>query len=138
MPDFPKSRDDLRALAKRLGRKGDAVFGMSATNDPWAAEDDYRAIPANWFAELFRTLAIAGQFHIRRIFYRLVSQKTPTLMPDGQPFENTANCSEMISEAIRDARYLGLLSTDLVIDRRNPPPTLNLAAQTEDTAAELP
>jgi hypothetical protein len=136
LPGFP-TRTDLAALAKRLGRKFDAVIALTDGNDPWFAEIDYRQAGANWFRDIFATLAISTKFHARRIFYALISQKPPVVQPNGTPFENNNACAVFLSHAIRDARYLDLISTDIVEDRKNPPPILNLADNEEDSTAEV-
>jgi hypothetical protein len=136
-PDYPKGRADLIALAKRLRRPLATVYALSSNASPLMVGQDYRLARAHWFAELYEGLGIATQFHVRRIFYMLISQETPILQYNGAPFENTADCFNTLCDAVRDARYLGLIPTDAVIDRRNPPPTINFSEESSDTAAEV-
>jgi len=41
-------------------------------------------------------------------------------MDDGKPYLNTQACQDKLGNALRDARYLGLIDADAVIDQRNP------------------
>jgi hypothetical protein len=62
----------------------------------------------------------------------LVSQATPIMLPIGNqrigrparptPYQNTIQCGEKLIHASRDARYLGLVPIDHIIDRRNDEP----------------
>jgi hypothetical protein len=42
-------------------------------------------------------------------------------MPDGHNYENTLPHFGMLCNAIRDARYLGMIKPEAIIDRKNPP-----------------
>ncbi|MEB2678421.1 hypothetical protein [Bradyrhizobium japonicum] len=55
---------------------------------------------------------------------------------DGTPYVNSFDCFNRLCDAIRDARYLDLISTDVIIDRRNPEPVIN-RTDDDDIAAEI-
>jgi hypothetical protein len=132
--DHPKNTDDLKALAKELRRPLRTMHALSDGNDPLMADQPFRLKPMQWFMELYERLEIRAGVHIRRIFYLLVSQ--PNLLRlNGERFENTVECANKLIDMVRDARYLDRLPANSIIDRRNPPPTINLGGV--DTAAEI-
>jgi hypothetical protein len=104
---------------------GDLIV-LSPINDPFNVETVGRKRDAKWFAELYRQYGFGLGIHVRRIHYRLVSQKTPVIMPDGKPYENTIDCSVKLGVASRDARYLDLVDINDFVDRRNRNTAINL------------
>jgi len=133
--DHPKGYADLKALAEKMRRRLATMYAMSAGNDPWMVQQDFRSKPAHWFADLYKQLNISAGIHVRRIFYLLVSQ--PNLIRlNGERFENTVECSNYLGDAVRDARYLGLVPVNAFIDLKNPEPTINLN-DGGDAAAEV-
>jgi hypothetical protein len=136
MSDPPKCRADLKELAKRLRRRLDTLYTLGSTNDPWMVDQDYRSKHAYWIAELFQRLELPSKVHDRQIHYKLVSQKTPVLQIDGTPYLNNPDCYERLCNAIKDARYLELIPARMIIDRRNPEPTINFDSD-DDVGAEI-
>lgn len=132
----PKCRADLFALAERLRRRQDTLYTLSPPVDPWMADTEYRAERAYWIADIFEQFDIRSRIHVRRVHYRLVSQDPAILQVDGTPYVNTVECFNRLGDAIRDARYLDLIQTDVIVDRRNPEPTIN-RADDGDIAAEI-
>jgi hypothetical protein len=135
-PNHPKCRADLFALAKKLRRKQETLYTLGGVNDPWMADVDYRSKAAHWAAALFKGLNIQSPIHVRQIHYKLVSQQMPVLQEDGDPYVNSSDCFNHLCDAIRDARYLALIPTELIIDRRNPAPIINFESD-EDVGAEI-
>ena len=72
----------------------------------------------------------------RQVHYRLISQETTVLQVDDTPYVNSIDCYNRLCDAIRDARYLDLISTEVIIDRRNPEPTINYTGD-DNVAAEI-
>src|SRR6266536_4227843 len=132
----PKCRADLINLAKTLRRRLDTLYTLGSVNDPWMVDQDFRSKHADWIADLFERMEIRSPVHVRQIHYRLVSQETPVPQVDGTPYVNSSDCFNTLCDAIRDARYLGLIPTELIIDRRNPEPIINFASD-EDVSAEI-
>jgi hypothetical protein len=132
--DYPKCRADLFALAKKLRRKQETLYTLGNVNDPWMADVDYRSKAAHWVADIFQRFDIRSRVHVRRVHYRLVSQEQPILQVDGTPYVNSFDCFNRLCDAIRDARYLDLICTDVIVDRRNPEPIINYRV----TARRLP
>src|SRR5262249_59368554 len=79
---------------------------------------------AEWFAEVWTRVGGERGFHLRRLHYRVMSQDPPILMPDGSPYINTTRCAATLYDGGRDARHLGLIDVDDLIDRKNPEPTI--------------
>src|SRR5258705_3505248 len=134
--DHPKGHADLKALGEELRRPLRTLHALTAGNDPCMVGQDFRRERAHWFKELYDRLKISAGIHIRRVFYLLVSQ--PDLVRlNGERFENTDECANHLGDAIRDARYLGLIEVDAFIDRKNPEPTINLGDRGVDSTAEI-
>ncbi|MGI9057112.1 MAG: hypothetical protein ACR2H5_00855, partial [Ktedonobacteraceae bacterium] len=60
----------------------------------------------------------------RRVHYQIVSQRTPILLPNGKPYENTAECWDTLNMASKAARYLQLVDPAAFSDRRNDDPVI--------------
>jgi hypothetical protein len=131
----PANRFDhagLKALAKELGRP---LFTLEVLgNDPFTAGVPARKAGAEWFADLWQRLQIAKGAHLHRIHYVLVSQDSPVLMRDGRPYENTRACEAILERTSLDARYLGLIPSDALVDRRNEEPIINLSDEEAEDA----
>jgi hypothetical protein len=132
--DYPRNRDDLVALAKELRRPLASVYALSSNANPIMVDQPYRLSRARWFFDLFEQFEMPVPFHIRRAFYRLVSQETEILQYNDVVFQNTIDCFNTLCDAGRDARYLSLISTDDIIDRRNPAPVINFRAVSDTEA----
>ena len=118
---------ELKALTVRGERSIRDVLALSPNHDPWAVGLPARQRNAEWFAELWAEHGTQGD-HLRRVHYRLVSQVTPPLMPDGTTtYANTEGCWNILIEASKGARYLGLVDPREFVDRRNPEPHLYVA-----------
>jgi hypothetical protein len=95
---------------------------MSYGNDPFYAGMPGRRAEAEWFARIWRELGVGHGVHLRRIHYRLVSQREPVLMVNGKPYVNTNECWQALGEASKGARYLDLVPIAAFVDRRNDEP----------------
>jgi hypothetical protein len=137
--DNPTCRADLIALGRKMRRRLDTLYTLSGGSDPFMADVDYRADRAHWAADIFKRFEIKTRIHAREVHYRMISQKTPILQVNGKPYINDEDdvCFNLLCNAIKDARYLDLISTDVIVDRRNPEPTINIVNDGGDTAAEV-
>jgi len=125
----PDAEDNpLKALAKSQGRTLKSLTVLSAMIDPYLAKMACRVKAAEWAVQVFADLNISYAVHGRRVFYKLVSQPTPVMMPNGEPFENTVHCAMTLYRAIGDAKYLGLIPSEQMIDRRNPEAVINFSS----------
>ena len=110
--------DYLKQLSKQLGRPLETLYALSGSNDPFIVDKESRTAAAAWLAKIWDDLDVQPGAHLRRVFYVMISQKKPFRMLNRQPFINTEDCWDVLCSASKDARYLGLISNDLV-DRRN-------------------
>jgi hypothetical protein len=139
MPDRAPERnnlldyEELKALAKDLGRPVSTLIALASVNDPFYVAP-HRQRDAEWFAEIWNRFELGTGIHVRRIHYRIVSQSPPVQMPDGTEYENTTACWKALGDASRDSRYLGLVPIEAFEDRRNAEPIINLVT---GTAAEI-
>jgi hypothetical protein len=127
--------DAMLALSKELKRP---LYTLEITHrDPFTAGQPARRAAAEWFAELWNRFDIQPGAHLRRIHYLLVSQEPGTvLMPDGTQYLNVDRpCFDTLNKASLDARYLGLIDPEWLVDRRNADPVINLTDDATD--AEL-
>jgi hypothetical protein len=89
---------------------------------------------AEWFAELWERFGYTTGVHLRRMHYTIISQDEPVKMPSmvvrrdksaDDNYRNTDTDWEMLTQASKFARRLGLISVDAIVDRRNPAPIIN-------------
>jgi hypothetical protein len=120
----PADHESLKALAKKLGRPLYTLHVLDAHTDPFLAGQPTRLRDAEWFAQVWDQVGGQRGFHLRRLHYRAMSQDPPLLMPDGTPYTNTTRCVDTLYNGGRDARHLGLINVDDLIDRKNPEPTI--------------
>ncbi len=116
--------EDIKELAREVRCKVTDLTVLALGNDPFYAGVPYRRKRAEWFAELWDRFGFQQGVHLRRIHYVLVSQREPILWPNGEPYENTEKDWTVLDTASLAARYLGLIPSDMLIDRRNPDPVI--------------
>ena len=117
--------DRIHALKRETGRPVGTPIALAPQTDPFYILPA-RQRDAEWISSLWRDLQLPGPVHCRRIHYRLVSFAN-VLLPDGSPYENTDRISQFVNWALRDARLLGLIPADQIVDERNAPPIIHLA-----------
>jgi hypothetical protein len=123
----PLDHERLKALSKSLGRPLFTLYALSVANDPFIAGQPARRAAAEWFAQVWSDLSVERGFHLRRIHYAAMSQDPPILMPNGEPYINTDECAGFLNHAALDARHLGLVDAEDLVDRKNAEPTIYLA-----------
>jgi hypothetical protein len=114
--------EQIKKLAKETGNRVTDLIALAPQNDPFYVGAPAQREKAEWFAELFHGYDFTGNVHIRRVHYRVISQRTPVIMPNGLPYENTLECWKLLEDASKYARYLDLVDSSLFVDRRNPEP----------------
>jgi hypothetical protein len=114
-----------QAIRKPDGRKSTVkdMLVLSQQNDPFYAGNGAEGDKARWFAELWERFGYGSGVHLRRVHYRIVSEGN-ILKPDGELYENNSRCWEYMQGASRQARYLGLVDPEEIVDRRNPAPNI--------------
>jgi hypothetical protein len=121
------SYETLKTLGENLDRPLGTLIALARCNDPFFAGVASRRASAEWFSEVWERLDLSHRTqHLRRVHYILVSQTALIQFRDGTPYTNTQECWSALCSASKDARYLGLVSSDSFEDRRNPDPILNL------------
>ncbi len=135
MSDHCLDYDGIKELAKELGRPPYTLVVLNPQNDPfWIMPSRER--DAKWFKKIWQGFHCQPGRHVRRIHYMLVSQDPPVKMPpDDKDYLNTTACAQFLSEAARDARYLGLIGLRDVIDQRNAEADIHLSKDEETSAA---
>src|SRR2546423_1732921 len=114
----------IKQLAKEMGCKVTDLIPLAPQNDPFYTGTPTDWAVAEWFAQLWQQFGYRDKVHIRRMHYQIVSQRTPVLMPNGKPYENTSECWDMLNMASKAARYLQLVSPAAFSDRRNDDPVI--------------
>jgi hypothetical protein len=115
----------IKALAKSRGVSVKDLIAMSTNHDPFYMGKPADHVAAEWFGDVWRRFGFISGVHLRRIHYRLVSQREPMrLWFDDKPYENTVNCWANLMEAAGQARYLKVVDFDAFVDQRNPDPAL--------------
>lgn len=114
----------LKQLAKANKISVKKLLALAPQNDPFYIGTETQKQQAEWVAEIYAELGSPSQVHIRRIHYFLVSRED-IQKPNGEPYENTQNDWNYLTQAAKYARYLGLVPIDNFVDRRNPEPHIN-------------
>lgn len=132
--------DWLNAIKKAYGlKKYEHLLSMAPQNDPFNTGGDGYAstIEANWFMDIWERFGFTRGIHLRRIHYRLVSEAT-VRKPDGTLYQNTNTDWQYIAQSSKHARDLDLLGRGMLIDQRNPDPTIIYDAHERDEQKILP
>jgi len=119
--------NSIKAIAKQTGCVIADLLALASNNDPFYVGRPSTVEAAEWFARLWRQFGYGRGVHLRRIHYQIVSQDPPVKRPDGRVYENTEQCWDFLNNASKWARYLGLVSPDAFVDRRNPDAIVNAA-----------
>lgn len=135
MYNRPASYEDIKELAADTGLAIPQLLALARNNDPFFAGSPAQVEKARWFANLWREFGYSTGVHLRRVHYRLVSQRNPQ-MHDGTRYENTERCWGYLCEAGKFARYLGLVSPEAFEDHRNPPAQIFLTERWGGADAE--
>ena len=132
--DAPEGYEQLQELAALLKRPLTSLVVLGPENDPFLAGRPARLAAARWVADLYKRLNFQPGTHVRRIHYVLVSQNSPVLLGNGEPYENTVLCAKTLYLGARDARYLGLIPANAIVDHRNPAPEIYFADADDSSA----
>jgi hypothetical protein len=124
---MPIEYEDLKSLARQIGRPVKDLLALAPGNDPFYAGVPYRRRQGEWFRDLWDRFQFPDGVHLRRIHYVLVSMSESgeeVLRPDGEPYLNTDNDWHLLDKASLAARYLDLVPADAFVDRRNSAPQI--------------
>jgi hypothetical protein len=132
MEEAPNGPARLKALALARGVPVSKVIAQSTDADPFYCGTDGHVAMGEWFAALWERFGYTSGVHLRRIHYQLVTREPPLPRADGAPYINTNACWKHLCAAGRHARNLGLLAPESFEDRRNPPPRIYMAPDSEE------
>ena len=96
---------NVKSLAAELDRPASTLVALAPNNDPFSITEARRN-GAQWFARIWKRLAIGSGAHLHRLHYAIISQSKPVKMSDGTPYENTQSCWQALIRTSNDARYL--------------------------------
>ena len=118
---------DLAAEIRQQGQRCQItdLIALSDQNDPFYVGRPAELDKAQWFADLWERFGYTDGVHLRRIHYRIVSQDSLPILPNGKVYENTENCWKYLNDASKYARYLKLVDPAAFEDRRNPEAIIN-------------
>ena len=119
--------ESIKALAAKTGQRVSELLALAMKNDPFYSGCPAKVRDAQWFLEVWKRFGFGNGIHLRRIHYRIVSEKEPVLLPNGMPYINTIECWNHLGEASKAARYQRLVDSAAFIDRRNPDPKIFVA-----------
>ena len=125
---------NLKEIARAAGLKLKDVIALAPGNDPfYSCQTESTRRDAEWFNHHFHELGFDGVhgIHLRRIHYKMISQKQPILMPSNDPYQNTEQCWKYLTSAAKHARYGGMINLAAFDDRRNPDPLICLTKTIE-------
>ncbi len=125
------NHEDIKELARQIGQPIPALLALSRTNDPFFVGGGAQRRDAEWFLDIWRRFSFGRGIHLRRIHYRIISDKESIACADGKPYRNTIECWENLNSASKFARYLHLVDAASFIDRRNPDPILHATSRPE-------
>jgi hypothetical protein len=128
--------DFIKDEAKRLGVPITDLIALAPSNDPMYAGKPADKTIAQWFARLWRRFGYGSGVHLRRVHYQIISQDPPVKLPDGMKIKigegeytdvylNYDACWNFLTQASKQARYLGLVDAGAFDDRRNPEAIVN-------------
>jgi len=117
--------NNLKQELRSYGTKANVrdLIVLANQNDPFYAGTPTDWEMARWFMELWARYGYSLAVHLRRIHYQHVSQAAPK-KHGGQPYENTEGDWGYLCNAGKYARDLGLLDAKMIVDHRNPAPTI--------------
>jgi hypothetical protein len=127
--------ESIKALSRTTGRNIPELLCLAKWNDPFYCGAPSQWRDGEWFAAIWKRFGLGNGSHLRRIHYRLVSQKEPVLRWDGMPYQNTEQSWEYLQTASKCARYLGLVAASDFTDRRNPEPQIFARSRDEPVPA---
>jgi hypothetical protein len=134
----PIDHESVNALAACTGRPAGTLIALSAGNDPFCIAP-FRVKAAEWFAALWQEhCQHRGTMHNRGIHYLLISLVNPPRDKNNvKTYVNTRQCFAELGNASRDARLLGLVPYDRIVDERNDAPVEHLPnyAETDGPAS---
>ncbi|WP_425043984.1 hypothetical protein [Primorskyibacter sp. S87] len=112
-------------LKAHAGRDLESVTAMSSKRDPYRRDTTANRRDAQWVADVMAQHVTQTAIHPRGLHYVLVTVQP--IKPNGKPYLNTEADWEWLSgNALVNARWLGAVSFDSIVDERNSPPVIRV------------
>lgn len=115
---------DIKQIAKDQGISVKDLCALAPNNDPFYVGQKSQLAAAEWFADLWHQYCdgtnVWQGIHLRRLHYWLVSQDPPRQKPNGDVYQNTEKDWAYLCNAGKWSRYIGSVSPQAFVDRRNP------------------
>jgi hypothetical protein len=111
----------LKEIAKNNNVSVALFLALSPKNDPFYIAMKAQIADAQWIAKYYRRRAKelgTPIVYARRLHYYIASLESP-MRPNGTPYENTDACWNFLVQALKNARYLGLIPMENVEDHKN-------------------
>ena len=121
MIDIPALKSELRSGGAKVTLTD--LLALAPKNDPFGVFTPARITAAEWAAQVWHDMGEPRDLHIRRMHYWLVSSDVQK--PDGMAYKNTDHDWMWLCDAVKYARYRGLMPVDALIDQRNPDPVVH-------------
>lgn len=115
--------ESIKEMARQYKRGIKDLLVLAPQNDPFYSGTPADIQKAEWFATLWQRFGYNTGVHLRRVHYQIVSHGNIESF-SGDMYANTEKDWRDLCAAGKAARYLGLVSADAFVDRRNPPPHL--------------
>ena len=122
--DLITPKNAIKRIAEQSGCRISDLITLSVQHDPFNCGSKGDIALAEWFADLWNKFGMQPKSHIRKLHYKIVSQDEDVPKLDGSPYRNTEDDSDLLEKASKKARYLGLIDSRDLRDRRNPEPHL--------------
>lgn len=129
--------ENIKDLGKESGVSVKNYLALSPNNDPFYVGSTGQMMKAEWFSKIYALMGSPTNCHIRRVHYWLVSQKPKYRKPDGSDYMNTVKDWGYLTMAAKYARYAKLVPIENMVDRRNPPPTINASSWSDESPSEI-
>jgi len=126
----------IKSVAKETKIKTNKLFVLSPGNDPFYVGSPGQIEKAKWFGQVYRDMGSPLECHVRRVHYWLVSQEPKYKKPDGTEYQNTDKDWLFLTLCSKYARYAKTVPIENIIDRRNPPPKINIYDIEDETPTE--
>jgi hypothetical protein len=77
--------ESIKAAAAAMGQPVSSLLALAPKNDPFYSGCPAQIRDAQWFLGIWKRFGFGNGVHLRRIHYRIVSEKRRVLLPDGMP-----------------------------------------------------
>lgn len=98
---------------------------LAVPNDPFRCDTPAGHRAGAWLADQMTALRVVGPRHLRGLHYMLIGQPKP----DGSAYTNTDRDWTWLGMVAKNARWLGHVPFDQIVDQRNDEPVTQIASR---------